>query len=141
MQKAKKTKKLTTKKVDVKARHFIVFDPIFSQKIHVFVNTPIKKYYEFLRKFDVKFDEDSNYALKFGGFSSCIESKTGPPEFVIFVNRFDHSIASGETLIHEIVHTMIKIWDMNHIPYDYSTQEFMAWTIGNIWADIIVKLY
>lgn len=130
------------KKVIVPKKYFTVTDAIFGRLIHVFINHTHNEFAEFARKkgaTDYKNDDSAD--KNFAAFSTVMESNKGPDEFVICVKNFDWTIKDQGTLIHEIVHTIIKIWKANNIPYNDSTQEFLAHSIGNLYEDISGKIF
>ena len=136
---ATKLKHTKTIPVDIGKRYFVIYDSIFHRRIHVLLNHDSKSYAKWLSKMRAIEVDGSNFD-DFAGFSSTVTPKSGPTEFVIFVREFEWSIKSQGTLIHEIVHTVMKIWDSNNIPHDLSTQEFLAHSIHNLYEDIARKL-
>ena len=76
----------------------------------------------------------------FTGFSCTVSVKDKPTEFLIYIKDFQWTIENQGTLIHEIVHTIIKIWDSNNIPHTSDTQEFLATSVSNLYEDITRKL-
>lgn len=120
---------------------FVIFDPIFRQKIHVLLNQNEKSYERFLNRRKVKDIGKKNFDLHmFQGLSTYIEAEDGYREYVILLKRFNWCIKDQGTLIHEIVHTVIKIWESNNIPYNADTQEFLAHSVGGLYELIAEKL-
>jgi hypothetical protein len=118
---------------------FRLLDPIFHRRIHVLLNVGSSEFKKWNKKtygIEDGYDEDS-----FAGFSVRMDKKGQPEEYVILVKRFDWTIQDQGTLIHEIVHTVIKIWDSNNIPHDSHTQEFLAHSIGNIYEDACRQIF
>lgn len=127
-------------------RYFFVRESIFSRRVHVFLNYTNG---EINQWFDRKFKKVSHIEKKsskemdasFSGFSTSFSGEDVPLQWVICASRFDWTISDQGTLIHEVVHTIVKIWDHNHIPVDASTQEFLAHSIGNLYEDIAAKIF
>jgi hypothetical protein len=65
----------------------------------------------------------------------------GPIEWVIIVSNFDWHIRDQGTLIHEIVHTIVKIWKSNNVECAAINQEFLAHEVGNLYEDICRKIF
>jgi hypothetical protein len=130
------------KKLTVGKKHIVLRDPIFGCKIHVFVNYSYAAFGKWLAKVGAYEQGGSrdNYEDNFAGFSTVMSTKGKPDQFIICVKEFDWTLSDQNTLIHEIVHTIIKIWSSNNIPYNLDTQEFLAHSIGNLYEDIASKL-
>ena len=127
----------------IKKRHFYVLDPIFKQRIHVFLNYSGADFRKWCKSIGAEYDTDrynEQDDATFAGFSTYMTLEGKPPQWIIVQKDFNWSIHSQETLIHEIVHTVIKIWRSNNIPYNDDTQEFLAHEIANIYGDIAHKL-
>lgn len=119
-------------------RYLVVEESIFHRKVHVFLNYTTEDYRQWCKKKGVE-DEDHNNK-EFTAVSFEFDHETKSTEWAIFIKHFNWSIHSQGTLIHEIVHTIIKIWSVNHIPYNRDTQEFLAHSIGNLYEDIAAKI-
>lgn len=123
------------------SKTFTLYDPIFSQRVYVLLNQDEESYARWLTRHKVKDVGKKDMSLTmFQGFSSWIEDADGTREYIILLKHFDWTIKHQGTLIHEIVHTIIKIWDSNNIPYNADTQEFLAHSIGNLYEMISRKL-
>lgn len=123
------------------SKTFTLYDPIFSQRIYVLLNQDEKSYARFLTRHKVKNVGKRDLSLTmFQGFSSWIEDEDGTREYIILLKHFTWTIKHQGTLIHEIVHTIIKIWEFNNIPYNSDTQEFLAHSIGGLYEMISRKL-
>lgn len=123
-------------------RYFTVLDSIFHQKVHVFLNHSEADFKKWMKKIGAEYDNDvkeSNEA-DFSGYSSSMTTDTGKTEWLIVLKHFDWTIKDQGTLIHEIVHTIIKIWKSNNIPHNYDTQEFLAHSVSNLYEDVCRKL-
>ena len=120
-------------------RYFVITDCIFNQQIHILLNHTPKQYEQWLNRKKVKDIAEKNYG-DFAGFTSSLENEKGRTEWIIFVADFQWTIKNMGTLIHEITHAIIRIWQHNNIPYNADTQEFLAHSISNLYEDIARKL-
>ena len=122
-------------------RYIKVGEAIFNRTVHVLLNHSDAEYRGWLKKCFNMDDPPEMDADKFAGrsFELCFFDK--PTEWVILVNRFDWDIKGQGTLIHEIVHTIIKIWKSNNIPYTIDNQEFLAHSVANLYEDIARKIW
>ena len=121
-------------------RYIKIYDAIFQRPIHVLLNHTPQDYAKWLTKVGAKDIGDDKFD-DFAGFSTSIDIDGKPTEWIIYQKSFDWTIKDQGTLIHEIVHTIIKIWHSNNIPYNQDTQEFLAHSIGNLYEDIARKLF
>lgn len=137
MPKVKKTSKTIHKKIPYK--YFVVYDSIFKQRIHVLVNYTPEIYQKWLNKNKLKGEFIKEYS-DFTGWTSDFQTEKGTTERIIFLPTFQWTILHQGTLIHEIVHVVIKIWQLNNTPYNQDTQEFLAHSIANLYEDIAYKL-
>lgn len=123
-------------------RYFVVHESIFKRKIHVFLNFTSKQFDTFAANhWKAQVTETREYDDNFCAFSSTKTEQGRPDEFIICQQRFNWTIDDQATLVHEIVHTIIKIFVSNNIPYNQETQEFLAHDIGNLYADICGKIF
>lgn len=120
-------------------RYFKIRDPIFHRPIHILLNHTPEQYTQFLNRMKVKDVADKEFD-NFEGFTTSIDIEEMPTEWVIYIKEFNWTIKNQGTLIHEIVHTVIRIWQSNNIPYNSDTQEFLAHSIANLYEDIARKL-
>lgn len=138
MPKGKKTIKKTIPE-KIPKRYFVVYDAVFNQKIHVLMNHTPEDYERWLNRNKVK-----DVALKslddFAGWVSDFTTEEGQTQRILFIPRFNWAIKCQGTLIHEIVHVIIKIWSANNIPFNADTQEFLAHSIGRLYEEIAQKL-
>jgi hypothetical protein len=134
----KKTKHLTIPD-KIPKRYLVVYDSIFKRRVHVLLNHTPKEYAKWLTKIKAT-DDDPDGLDDFSGFSSLISVGDRPTEFLIYIKHFDWCIKDQGTLIHEIVHTVIKIFSSNNIPFNHDTQEFIAHAVANLYEDIVHKL-
>jgi len=135
----KKITKTIPEKIGIKT--FKLCDPIFRQRIFVLLNQDEKSYERFLNRQKVKDIGEKDLTLsRFQGFSTYLDDKDGVRDYVILLKEFNWAIKHQGTLIHEIVHTVIKIWESNNIPYNADTQEFLAHSIAGLYEQIADKL-
>ena len=120
-------------------KYFKVTECIFNRTVHVLLNYSDADYEEWIKRIGAELGHDSSYD-NFSGWSVEMSIKGRQSEWIIVLKDFDWTIRDQGTLIHEIVHTVVKIWDMNHIPLDLASQEFLAHSIGNLYEDIAAKL-
>lgn len=123
----------------IQKRCFVVYDAIFKQKIHILINHTPQEYEKWLNKNKVK-DIIVKEIEDFTGWVSDFTTEKGTTERIIFIPNFNWTIKNQGTLIHEIVHIIIKIWQSNNIPFNVDTQEFLAHSISNLYEDIAHKL-
>jgi|ERR1051325_1439957 hypothetical protein len=132
-------KKKTTK---LSKKDFIVHESIFNRAVYVFINWTHSEFAKFAReKGATDYQDDPNYDNNFSAFSTQITVKDCPDQWVICIKKFDWSIQDQGTLIHEIVHTIIKIWKYNNIPFTPDNQEFLAHAVGNLYEDICHEIF
>lgn len=120
-------------------RYFVVYDPIFAQRIHILFNCEATQYTKLLNRLKVKDVADKEFN-DFSGISTQLTFEDKPTEYVIWMRDFQWAIKHQGTLIHEITHTVIKLWGNNNIPFNYDTQEFAAHAISRLYEDIAHKL-
>jgi len=135
----KKRKKIILEKIG--KRTIKIFDPIFRQRIYVLLNYNEKDYEKFLNRHKIINIEKEDLALdRFTGFSTYLEDNDGVRDYLILLKEFNWSIFHQGTLIHEIIHIVIKIFSGNNIPFNEDTQEFIAHMTGRIYEEIAHKL-
>ena len=120
-------------------RYFAVYDSIFKQRVHILLNHTPEEYQKWLNINKVKDITVKDYK-DFQGWVSEFITEKGSTERIIFLPKFNWAIKHQGSLIHEIVHIVIKIWQYNNIPYNQDTQEFLAHSIANLYEDIAEKL-
>ena len=130
------------KKLKKVKRSFCVRESIFQRPVHVFLNLSYEEYQEWQKKFapeatDLDLGDNPNYQA----FSTEITGGGKPTEWIIFLREFDWTLNNQGSLIHEIVHTIIKIWKENNIPFNSDTQEFLAQSVSNLYEDIGKELF
>lgn len=120
---------------------FTVRDGIFHCKIHVFLNYSSEDFVKWAKsKKAVQFGYDDNAEANFAGYSTEMSAPGVPTEWIIVLKSFDWTITDQGTLIHEIVHTVIKIFATNNIPFIPETQEFIACMIGNMYEEVAAQI-
>lgn len=124
---------------NIKPKHFVVYDDIFKQQVDVFINYNADMYTRWLNKNKIK-DIDLKCFDNFAGWVSGYDDEDGKTKFILFMPVFQWAIKHQATLIHEITHAVIKIWQKNNIPFTPDNQEFLAHSIGNMYDDIAHKL-
>ncbi len=132
-----KPKKIIPEKIG--RRYFQIYDSIFGRRVHVLLNHTPQDYEKWLNKRKIK-DIGIKKFDDFAGWSTEIESSDGQTELIIFICRFNWAIKCQGTLIHEITHTVVKLFNQNHIPFNSDTQEFFAHLISRMYEEIAHKL-
>lgn len=123
----------------IKSKHCIVYDDIFKQQVDVFINYTPDQYTRWLNKSKIKDVTVKEFGNFHGWVSSYVDEKE-KTKYILFIPEFQWAIKNQGTLIHEIVHVIIKIWASNNIPFTPDNQEFLAHSIGNLYEDIALKL-
>lgn len=137
-----KKPKATRKRVipdPIPKRYFVVYDAIFKQRVHVLLNHTPEQYQQWLNRNKVKDIDVKNFG-DFQAWVSEFTTEKDKTERIIFMPTFNWAIKHQGSLIHEITHIIIKIWQFNNIPFNADTQEFIAHSIGNMYEDIAEKL-
>lgn len=117
-----------------------LLDPIFKQRIWVLLNADGEYFNEFLKKHDASNETSTDKWANFSAFATQIDCDDKPSEYIICMKEFNWSIFNQGTLIHEIVHIVIRIFATNNIPFNKDTQEFIAHMVGRIYEEIADKL-
>jgi len=115
-----------------------IFDPIFRQRIWVLLNHDDKSYARFLNRQKIK--DISKEIGNFAGFTAVVECENGLHDYLILLKHFNWCIKDQGTLIHEITHAVIRIFEGNNIPFNSDTQEFIAHSITGLYETIAQKL-
>lgn len=119
--------------------NFSIYDKIFGNEIHCYIgynqhewNSSLKSKYTL----DDYIDTDG-----FAGMSiDCFTDKPKRLVFVIWILEFKWRIDDMVTLIHEISHTIDRMFDFNNIPLTKATGEFRAILISDIYGKIAQKI-
>lgn len=126
-------------KKQIPKRYFCVYDSIFKQKVHILINHSPEDYEKWLNRNKVEDIVAKNFN-DFAAWVSEFTTEKGTTERIVFMPNFQWTIKNQGSLIHEIVHVIVKIWEFNNIPYNQHTQEFLAHSIANLYEDIAEKL-
>lgn len=126
---------------EVGKRYFRVQDSIFKRTVHVLINYDHGEYMRWAQRYGCTFEGDIGNEHNYSGFSSVIDIKDKPSEWIIVLHSFNWCIQDQGTLVHEVTHTIVKIFKENNIPFNDHTQEFLAHNIGNMFEDIAQKLF
>ena len=121
-------------------KYFIVRESIFHRRVHVFINFTGKEFTAFCKKKGFEELGGSNSDDNFAAFSATKSESGKADEWIIVIKRFNWCINDQGSLVHEVVHTIMKIWDANNIPHSLDNQEFLAHAIANLWEDIAAKI-
>lgn len=122
-------------------RYFTLYEPIFRRRVHVLLNNSAKDFEKWAHRMgDTTFKADSDEADFQAISRSITNSETGVTEWIIQLRKFEWAVSHQASLIHEIVHTIMKIWNSNNIPHTIDTQEFLAHSIGNLYEEIAAKI-
>lgn len=120
---------------------FTVNERIFNRIVHVLLNYDEAAFDDWAKRRGAEQEgRDSWLAANFDAFSSHLSGENSPTEWIICISKFNWTTRDQASLIHEITHTIIKIFAMNNIPFNFDTQEFLAHEIGNLYQDIADKI-
>lgn len=128
------------KQFKIGKRELVISEAIFKRKVNVLLNFTPADFEKWCKKKGDKEYKDDGKERDFTAFSCDLSGKDKPTEWIICMKHFDWTIKDQGTLIHEIVHTVVKIFQCNNIPFNNDTQEFLAHNIGNIYEDICRKI-
>ena len=115
-------------------------DPIFHQEIVVFCNQTEKDLLDWQRRLGVSEGENRGLNPNYNAFSTHYSAEGEPNIYLIWLNRFDWTLNDQATLIHEIVHTVVRIWEQNNIKFVPETQEFYAHSVDGLYSLIATKI-
>ncbi len=118
---------------------FTVYDPIFGQEVVVFCNQEPRVFIDWQKKFNVS-NVDDDFNPNFSAFSTHISGEDMPNKYVIWVNHFNWTLDDQSSLIHEVIHTIFRIWEANRIPFCPETQEFLAASTDKLYSTIAAKI-
>lgn len=135
----RKEKKKVTIPEKIGKKKLTIQDPIFRRRVHVLINHTVPDYVRFLNRMKVK-DVAKDNMSDFAAWAAPIGFDDRPTEYVIFMPEFQWAIYHQGTLIHEITHVVIRIFDNNNIPFNHDTQEFIAHAIARMYEDVAHKL-
>jgi hypothetical protein len=121
---------------------FIVKDCVFNRTVHVLLNYSADDFTKWAQaKGDKSYQKDERGDANMYAFSSQMDTPGEQTEWIICMKSFNWTIRDQGSLIHEIVHTVMKIFAMNNIPFVLETQEFCAQIIGNMYEDIAAVIH
>ena len=128
--------------------NFKIWDTIFSNRIHCYIGYTQEELSKLMKR-QYNYTEPIKLC-GFGGLSFDIERiEFGDNEnsedihyiaFIIWLRRYNWTIDDMATLIHEISHTIDKMFDYNNIPLSKDTGEFRAVLAGDIYGKIAQKI-
>lgn len=128
--------------------NFKIWDTIFANRIHCYIGYSGDELSKLLER-QYKYNEPVSIN-GFGGLSFDMErievsadEKIGDTVYIVFViwlRRYNWTIDDMATLIHEISHTIDKMFDYNNIPLSKDTGEFRAVLAGDIYGKIAQKI-
>lgn len=127
------TKKITIGKTTLK-----IYDPIFKQKIMCFFNCDEANYVAFQKRLGVS--NLDGYDPNNIAFTTHISAEGEPNTYVIWLKHFDWTIDDQASLIHELIHVVVRIWEANNIKFIPETQEFFAHSVDQLYSLIAAKL-
>jgi hypothetical protein len=129
-------------KAEIGKRYLRVQESIFHRTVHVLLNYSADDWVAWQKRKGIdNADKDQRAASNFAGFSTQIDSTVSPSEWIICLKEFNWTISDQGTLVHEIVHVIMKIFLFNNIPFNPDTQEFIAHAVGNLYEDIAGKIF
>ena len=117
-----------------------VYDPIFKQEVVVFCNLTEKDLDVWEKRLGVHQDDRRGLDPNYSAFSAHYSCDDAPNIYLIWLNRFGRTLDDQDSLIHEVIHTIFRIWEANNIPFCSETQEFFAHSVGHLYAAIGAKL-
>lgn len=123
---------------DLSPKKFSVLDPIFHQRIYVFLNCKEEEYLRWQKRLNVSNGHGLDPNLV--AFSTHVSAENEPNKYIVWLNHFNWTLDDQESLIHEIIHTIVRIWEANNISFVPETQEFYAHSVGRLYSVIAAKL-
>lgn len=115
-----------------------VYDPIFNQRIAVFVNKSQEEYKKWEKRMNVANPSEVNFNI--AAWSTHISADGEPNTYIIYLPKFQWTLDDQATLIHECIHTVVRIWESNNISFVPETQEFFAHSVDRLYSTIAAKL-
>lgn len=115
-----------------------VYDPIFNQEIQVFCNLTEAGWMRWQKRRNIVNADGLNPNTV--AFSTHVHAEGERNVYIIWLNHFNWTLDDQESLIHEITHTVVRIWEANNIPFCVETQEFFAHSVGRLYSVIGAKL-
>ena len=120
---------------------FVVRDSIFGIKVHVLLNCSEEDFRKWCKRQGAEDYSSQKLDPNYSAFSTYLTCPEAPNKYLIFLKEFNWNVNDMNTLVHEIVHTIFKIWKSaaNGIVCD-DTQEFFAVAVGNMYEDITEEI-
>ena len=115
---------------------FTVKDSIFNVKVHVLLNVGDEDFKKWCERQGAEDYSSQKIDPNHSAFSTYLTSDTAPDKYLILIRKFNWTTDDQNTLVHEIVHTIFKIWRRCGPPVCEDTQEFFAVSAGNMYEDI-----
>ena len=113
--------------------YFQVREHIFNRKIHVFLNIDDKGLTDWAKHRKIK----GSFAFgKDNGFCCSMIHDRHCTEWAIALKEFQWRLHDMNTLVHEIHHAVVQIFDEHGCPHSTQTQEFFAQSEGNLFEAI-----
>jgi len=125
---------------DIKPISFKVYDPIFKQEIHVFCNNTEANLLSWQRRIGVSDDDNEGLNPNFMAFSTHYSSPGKANVYLIWLNNLNWTLEDQSSLIHEIIHIVVRIWEANNIKFVPETQEFYAHSVDKLYSLIASKI-
>jgi hypothetical protein len=119
---------------------FTVRDSIFGVKVHVLLNCSEEDFRKWCKRHGAEDYSSQKLNPNFCGFSTYLTCEEAPDKYLIFINEFNWTIPDQNTLVHEIVHTIFKIWDRAGGIVSFGSQEFFAVTVGKMYVSIAKEI-
>lgn len=130
---------MPTKTDKIGAIKLRVFDPIFKQEIVVFCNSTSEDYYKWEKKLNIV-NGGEPLDPNLNAFSTHVSAEGEPNIYLIWLSHFNWTLDDQSSLIHEIVHTIVRIWEANNIKFIPETQEFFAHSVDKLYSLIAGKI-
>jgi len=117
---------------------FRIQERVFHTRIHVFLGYEIEDFHKILikRGYEGSF-YGSNTGSRTLGLTSTITHRRSPyRDVAICIPRFQNSVEDHNTLVHEIVHAVVQIFEDYSVDLNGMTQEFAAEMAGWMYQSI-----
>jgi len=115
-----------------------VYDPIFHQRVVILVNYSVEDYQAWEKRMGVANPSGHNYNV--GAFTTHLTAEGEPNTYIVYMPHFEWTIDDQSTLIHELIHVIVRIWEANNIQFVPPTQEFFAHSVDQLFGEIAHKL-
>lgn len=121
-----------------KKKYFEVREAIFDRPVHIFAGFSGGDLAAKVQEKGLHFYVEG--MVNFSAFSLETSNPNAPTEWAIVLKHFDGEIEAQASLLHEVVHTIVKIFAANSIPCNLDTQEFLALDVEELYTDISTEL-